>query len=302
MLKKGLIGFIIILIGIGITLFIVASKSEQGISKPGLTVANEDVVEEQQVEDTEEVNDSTSNDNESEIEKESELGHILTEGIHKVFEVFQNNEYHISAIGDSLTQGVGDETENGGFVGILESQLNHDNQQVTFDNFGKRGNRTDQLLTRLKEPDIIDSIKKADIVIFTIGANDIMQVAKENFTNLTYEVFAKEQINYEDRLRQIIETTRDLNSNAEIYLIGFYNPFIEYFPEVKELDQIVTEWNRTAKLIIEQDTEGTFIPTKDLFQNSEVRLLADDHFHPNYSGYQRIAERVLDYVTEPQSE
>ena len=64
------------------------------------------------------------------------------------------------AIGDSLTEGVGDESENGGYVGILNNTFEDNNLNITVDNFGKKGNRSDQLLKRLEKKDIILPLKR----------------------------------------------------------------------------------------------------------------------------------------------
>lgn len=218
----------------------------------------------------------------------------LSERVKEIMKYFSNKKWKVVAIGDSLTQGVGDETGQGGYVGILNSYLNQDRLVATFKNYGKRGNRTDQLFVRMKEPDIRQSLKEADIILITIGANDIMQVLKENFTDITYQAFAEERSHYETRLRDILSDLTDLNPNASIYLIGFYNPFQQYFDRIEELDMIVDDWNNTSKFVAE-DYGATFIPTKDLFMNQEVNLFAEDHFHPNHNGYQLIADRILDY-------
>ncbi|WP_284140308.1 GDSL-type esterase/lipase family protein [Virgibacillus sp. LDC-1] len=87
------------------------------------------------------------------------------------------------------------------------------------------------------------------------------------------------------------------NNHAEVYLLGFYNPFERYFQEIKELSMIVNEWNKTSKKVTEQYNHTTYIPTKDLFNSKEKTLFAADHFHPNQQGYQRMAQRVLEYIT-----
>jgi hypothetical protein len=58
--------------------------------------------------------------------------------------VLFKKDIKIVSIGDSLTQGVGDETENGGYVGILDHTFEDQNLNITIENFGKKGNRTDQ--------------------------------------------------------------------------------------------------------------------------------------------------------------
>lgn len=241
---------------------------------------------------------------ESEPEKDSvkTVGKQLSESVANVIQgtinYFSNKETQVVAIGDSLTQGVGDEKNEGGYVGILDQTINKNSQLVKFDNFGVRGNRTDQLLKRLDNEDVSAAIEDADIIIITIGANDIMQVVKENFTNLTFKDFVQERVNYEERLRSIFDKINELNPDTDdVYLIGFYNPFEQYFSDIKELNIIVDEWNKTSKAVVGSYDSITYIPTADLFEDTEADLFAEDNFHPNHLGYQRIAKRVLEYLT-----
>lgn len=225
----------------------------------------------------------------------AELSKEFSNAIQNTIKFFSGKNTQIVAIGDSLTQGVGDSTGQGGYVGILDNQINHEKKIASFENLGKRGNRTTHLIKRMEEPDIEKSLENTDIILITIGANDIMQVAKENFTDITYDIFAKERIHYKERLHKIFSTITKLNPDASIYLIGFYNPFQQYFDHIKELDRIVDDWNYTGKQVAEEHG-AIFIPTKDLFINGDLNLFADDHFHPNEYGYQLIAERILDYL------
>ncbi|MDY0394314.1 SGNH/GDSL hydrolase family protein [Virgibacillus halophilus] len=201
------------------------------------------------------------------------------------------------AIGDSLTEGVGDTTDNGGYVGLLDDTINQDKKLATFKNYGKRGNRTDQLIKRLDDPEIMASMKKADVILITIGANDIMEVLKENITDITYRAFSEERSHYEDRLHVIFDKLRSMNGDAKIYLIGFYNPFEQYFQNIDELDRIVDNWNATSEKVVETYDGVTYIPTKDLFHHKKD-LFAADNFHPNITGYELMAKRILSYITE----
>lgn len=224
----------------------------------------------------------------------------LSEKLRSVVTMIFNQEVNIVAIGDSLTQGVGDQTDQGGYVGILERTMDsgeHD-LAIHFSNYGKRGNRTDQMLARLEDEEIQADIQKADIILITIGANDIMQVVKENFTDITLDLFTEERIHFEDRLREIITTIHDLNGNAEIYLLGIYNPFEMYFEEIEELNIIVNEWNQTSIKITNEFEKAHFIPIQDIFDHATSNLFSDDNFHPNTTGYHRMAERVFEYLTK----
>ena len=211
---------------------------------------------------------------------------------------FLKRDQKIVAIGDSLTEGVGDETENGGYVGILNHTFEDNSLNISVENFGKKGNRSDQLLKRLEKEEIASAIKEADMVLITIGANDIMNVLKSNFMNVTMEPFKEERVKYIERLRAIFNKINDLNPDTQIFLIGFYNPFERHFGEIKELGMIIDNWNDDGKSLAEEYDNVRYIPTKDLFSKSNVDLLAEDEFHPNTSGYKLIAQRVLEYLKE----
>lgn len=245
---------------------------------------NEDETIESQDEDENEENDNNFTDR---------ISTAIQSTISKVF----HQEVNIVAIGDSLTHGVGDASSGGGYVGILERSINQEKQVATFENFGVPGNRTDQLLKRLEQKEIQDALEEADLVLVTIGANDIMEVAKRNITNLELEDFVAEQKYYEMRLGEILEKIQSYNPNAEIYLLGIYNPFEKYFGDIAELNMIVDAWNDTSNSITLEMENITFVPIVDLFNESEENIFADDNFHPNYHGYYLIAERVLEYIS-----
>lgn len=245
--------------------------------------------------------DEKAPEDETAAEEESEppqFSDVVAEALQSTVDFFSGEETHVVAIGDSLTKGVGAVEEEGGYVGILNRAINEETELVTFENYGVRGHRSDQLLARLDEPEIVSSIEQADIVLMTIGANDIMKVVKETFTDLNLEDFAEARIDYENRLEEILAGIQEINPDSEIYLVGFYNPFSSYFEDIEELDLIISAWNDTGRTMAEQHENVTFIPTEDLFEDSEAELFAQDNFHPNDQGYRLIAQRVLDYITE----
>lgn len=221
----------------------------------------------------------------------------LRDALEQTLSVFTRTDYRMTALGDSLTQGVGDETNHAGYVGVLENRFERENVRVQIDNFGKRGHRTDQLLTRInEEADMQRSIERADSILITIGANDIMRIVRENVFNLNLSVFDSEHASFEARLTDLFDTITALNPEAEVYLLGFFNPFAGYFDEVEALDDILTTWSETSRQVIETYPNGHYIPIDDLFQLNRIELLADDNFHPNATGYHLIGARVYHYL------
>ncbi|MFJ7636908.1 SGNH/GDSL hydrolase family protein [Peribacillus sp. NPDC097206] len=201
----------------------------------------------------------------------------------------------IVSIGDSLTQGVGDSKDNGGYLPYLQKNLEKEPSitSVEMINHGVRGNRTDQLLKRLDKSRVQEDIEQADSIVVTIGGNDIMRVFKQNFSNLELNQFDSAKIGYEKRLRQILDKVRSENQQAQIYLVGVYNPFSKWFADFYELDEIMNDWNDSGKKIITEYDSAYFIEIDDIFQNSKEDLLyTEDYFHPNDRGYELIAERI----------
>jgi lysophospholipase L1-like esterase len=197
----------------------------------------------------------------------------------------------IVSIGDSLTQGVGDSTDSGGYLPYLKSKLEKEPTitAVHMVNQGVLGNRTDQLLKRLDEDKIIKDLSKADSVVITIGGN--------NFTNLKMNQFDEARIAYEKRLNKILHKVRSYNEFAQIYVVGVYNPFSQWQAVSQEFDLIMRQWNRSSKETVETYENSYFIEIGDLFENTAENLLfTEDYFHPNDRGYELIAERIYTHM------
>ncbi|ENH97687.1 hypothetical protein J416_03946 [Gracilibacillus halophilus YIM-C55.5] len=247
--------------------------------------------------DQHETSEDTNQDAEPEQDNQNGITDQIKNVVTEAIQIFQK-ETNIVAIGDSLTQGVGDEAGNGGYVGILENRLDSQNVKVSIENFGKRGNRTDQLYERLNNEDIVASIEQADIVLITIGANDIMKIVKDNFMNLTEQPFIEARGPYRHRLEQILQQIQTIQPDAQVYLLGFFNPFEKYFNDIEALDRIMTRWNNESKNVANQFEQTTFIPMKNIFQGRSENVFAEDNFHPNQRGYRIMAERVISYLQE----
>jgi lysophospholipase L1-like esterase len=199
------------------------------------------------------------------------------------------------ALGDSLTEGIGDSTKKGGYLSYLASMLESDQaiRESAVYNFGEQGNRSDLLLDRLGSSEIQSAIREADIVTVTIGGNDVMKIVQENIFNLDIAIFQKEKSAYLSRVKGIIETIRDNNPDTAIILIGFYNPFNHWFSDISEMNEIVGEWTKGSKEVVEQYPHTLFVEIDELFLKSTENLLFEDNFHPNDRGYKLIAKQVF---------
>lgn len=242
------------------------------------------------------------------------------------------------ALGDSLTEGVGDDTHKGGFVPIVADLLQNKYQltSIEFDNFGKAGNRSDQILKRLRKNEKMQkTLSSANIITLTCGGNDLLKVIREHIFSLKEKTFVKLQKQYQKQLTQLIQEIRKYNPKAPIYLLGIYNPFYLNFPEFTQMQEIVTNWNDASQQTVATFKKVYFIPINDvLFKGDDSQvgivdnqqdqtgttsstadenktqtskpkavivneLLSDeDRFHPNNVGYQLMAKAVMDELSK----
>ncbi|HEU5141471.1 MAG TPA: SGNH/GDSL hydrolase family protein [Bacillales bacterium] len=208
--------------------------------------------------------------------------------------VFHKKDMTIVAVGDSLTKGVGD-LERGGYVGYVQNHLEDKKgiDEVTVYNYGVKGDTTADLLKVLQSDDVLNQIEQADLILFTIGGNDVMEVVENHFLGMTLEMFKAQKKVFKNNLEKIFTILRSHNAKAQIIYIGMYNPFSVYFPKAEVDDRIVHMWSLAGKNIAMQYNHTDFVSTFDIFEGRTRALISGDRFHPNDRGYTLIGKRVM---------
>lgn len=201
-------------------------------------------------------------------------------GVHKVV-----------ALGDSLTRGAGD--ANGqGYVGLVRQALEKQNgQSITFTNLAINGQESSDLLTQMSQQQVKTLLAEADLILFTIGGNDLFRQTGGLYSIDKEKVAAAIKgltTNYEEVIQQI----RSLNKHATIVYTSLYNPFGDTETGLETIKPVL-DWNNTASQIAARYPLVIVVPTYDLFLRKEQTYLYTDHFHPNEKGYARIAERIM---------
>ncbi|MGT2832619.1 SGNH/GDSL hydrolase family protein [Streptococcus halotolerans] len=230
----------------------------------------------------------------------------------------KQEKFHLLAIGDSLTQGVGDTTNQGGFVPLLAKRLDETYRYRTVtSNYGISGNTSRQILNRMKKQKAIQqNLKTANLMTLTVGGNDVMKVIRENLDHLNEGSFTAGSKTYKKNLRQIIDLARKENPDLPIYVVGIYNPFYLNFPEMTQMQDIVDQWNLgTKKLTAEYDKvyfvgindqlykgvdgkEGVVSVSGDQTTVVNDALFTEDHFHPNNTGYSIMADAIMERISQ----
>ncbi|WP_110113854.1 GDSL-type esterase/lipase family protein [Bacillus sp. CGMCC 1.16541] len=204
-------------------------------------------------------------------------------------------EVRMVAVGDSLSFGVGNEGDHG-YVGDTKRFYEEKCEcNAVLKNYGVPHATSEQLLHRLKEEHVQNSISKADILFINIGTNDFIQ-SSDKMTNPTSSEIEQGKERYKQNLSTIISSVRHQNSSAPIYFIGLYDPYIEQ--DQKHLSTFIHDWNEMIQQSIKSRKGVHYVKTEDLFENKEKQNYFSDFLHPNERGYHLMAKRIVSTIED----
>ncbi|WP_164931527.1 GDSL-type esterase/lipase family protein [Longirhabdus pacifica] len=207
-------------------------------------------------------------------------------------EIVEPGTIRLIAIGDSITNGFGDESGNGGYASIVRDALKEeeDIEQVVFANFAIDGYTTVDVLSDLNEKEgIKDEVKKADMILMTIGANDLLPTSEE----VNLEVVSGRRAEVLNNLQSIFTLIREYNSEAQIVYTGLYNPFVEIDMD-KQISIEIDSWNSDVFKLATTFDNILVVRPDNLFHGDE--FFAFDNYHPSFLGHERIAERIMQAI------
>lgn len=201
----------------------------------------------------------------------------------------QSNTIHLVVLGDSLAQGFGDASGNG-FAGDVAADYRHEGKRVVMTNLGIDGLTSSGLRNQLQQASVRQAVTPASVILLSIGGNDLNNAAGLPALNLHKITTAQRQ--FHTNLAAILQQLRSWNQTAPILLVGLYNPYENVTAQRQQTNAVVESWNFMEDTVAAKFSNTIVVRTFDLFELGGGKYLYADHFHPNQTGYARIAARI----------
>jgi len=197
----------------------------------------------------------------------------------------------ILILGDSIGSGAGD--EEGEDIGRRYVEMLDDKDTMNTINLSQSGSKSIDLVDSINSGEFDEIIKRADLIILSIGGNDLKEILDSSELNLLIDydnILSK----YMNNLEGIITGLKKNNSFAEIIHIGLYNPYGETLNQEKI--NLLMNWNYESQKLVESYAKMLYIPTYDLFKYNLESYLSIDQFHPSANGYDAITKRLYNVL------
>lgn len=193
----------------------------------------------------------------------------------------------IVVLGDSISRGTGD--GGGGYSERLLKRMKNQGRTATLSNLAVNGSQTKDVLAALDEAAVQSEVRRATLVVFSIGGNDMSYSLQGRQGAPELEVARQTATT---NLEGILDRLSALNPNNEIRVLGLYNPLEIARGHEAEARKTLFDWNVALERATLAHPKALFVPLADLFERHPDRL-ASDAYHPGPSGHEAIAERVL---------
>lgn len=200
--------------------------------------------------------------------------------------------YHYTAVGDSLTFGMG-ALPGGGFVPLYRRMAEEHLQKfVAYENLGINGLTSEELYERLlRDPLFKRHLNNADLITISIGGNDLIRAVKAGGNRPERDRLEKALDRCQRNISGCLSVISRLKSGKSqpyvIRAVGLYNPY----PSWSEATEYVTRFNRYLFGL----ANGGYLGIADVysrFVGREREMLSFDGIHPSSKGHRVIAEQL----------
>jgi lysophospholipase L1-like esterase len=198
----------------------------------------------------------------------------------------------VVVIGDSLAHGTGDETGKG-IPGNLEDELKQRGITADVKSYGVAGATTGDVESKMRDDAVHADIASADAIVLSVGANNVFQDPEARARAIRdRDAYAREIL---ERVAGVVAQIRATNPDAELILLGGYNPLPDH-PLSGGISRYIKNWDKLLNQRFESDPLIDVVKTSDIIDSGAK--LATDHFHPGAAAYREIAKRIADMLTQ----
>lgn len=210
----------------------------------------------------------------------------------------------MTVFGDSIASGYGLESQDSNYVNIFAENIG-----AKINNFAVNGYESKDLLELLKSEKNTNNIVSSNIIILSVGGNDILH-NKEAFLNAlknSYlnggedfpEAVNKVYSDFSSNLRECITIIQQINPTASIIIQTVYNPFLNQGLKISIIDlgklanKYIDKLNESIKTTCFGLTNvHVFDITERMNDNNEnfYNISEELDIHPSVQGHETLAE------------
>ena len=217
------------------------------------------------------------------------------------------------ALGDSLAAGVTPNNELGnGYADFLAESMQKIGALKTYNKgFSYPGYKTTDVLNDIKlnvtkeiygigfeekTAKLQQSIKDAEVITISVGANDILPLMKQDPATgkisidqqMALTILQQVGTNYKSIMAQINE----INPEAQVYVMGYYNPFYYMSEDMQPLLKQLLDMLNKAIATGLVGTQAIFVPTGDVIASNYMTYLPNPgNIHLSEAGYKKVTEQ-----------
>lgn len=151
--------------------------------------------------------------------------------------------------------------------------------------------------------DLHQSIKDANLITLSVGANDVLEyfkidpatgLPKIDSLSLTTAI-QQVGVNY----NSILKAVYDMNPNVQVYVMGYYNPFPHLSGELQpQLGQLLVGLNNSIQVGM-TGTSAVFVPIGDAIATDfSAHLPNPQNIHLSEAGYKVVAAQFYNNIQE----
>lgn len=200
-------------------------------------------------------------------------------------------------LGDSIAYGSGLTNP----VAACYGKIVADTNGYDYANHSVPGHTSANLITKLKEEEVIADLERADIINISIGGNDFLtsnvkQLITDCLVNGDYSKLDKIAQTFYNNLCEIVDIINSHNEDAVILVQTLYNPQEDFLRDAYQIgaDRI----NNAIKKYASKNPGEIVIVDVGKALGADMANYAADKIHPSVKGNEKIAQTVLNKLYE----